>query len=191
MTNRAFQLLMIASTVAVSWLGMMAVHEIGHVLTGRVCGGTIEKVVLHPLAFSRTDPGENPYPLVFKWGGAVWGCILPLAGLAAVRVMARSQAYLAAFFARFCLVANGAYFAGGAVLGDGDAGDLIRGGSARWPMIVFGILAVTLGLYLWHGLGPHFGLGASAGKVDRRAAVGVSLALTLVVVLELLLSGKS
>jgi hypothetical protein len=27
-----------------------------------------------------------------------------------------------------------------------------------------------LGLYLWNGLGPNFGLRAAAGKVDHRAA---------------------
>jgi hypothetical protein len=43
------------------------------------------------------------------------------------------------------------------------------------------------GLYLWNRAGPHFGLGPAKGHVDRRAAVGVTLALVLLVALELLL----
>jgi hypothetical protein len=34
-------------------------------------------------------------------------------------------------------------------------------------------------------------MGASAGKVDRRAAVGVGLVLVVVIVLELMFSGRS
>ena len=76
--SRWFQVLLIASSIGFSWLGMMVVHEAGHVLHLRLSGGTVEKVVLHPLAISRTDPGENPHPLVVAWGGPVWGCLIPL-----------------------------------------------------------------------------------------------------------------
>ena len=47
--NRFFQILLISSTLAFSWLGMMAVHELGHVTHLALSGGTVEKVVLHPL----------------------------------------------------------------------------------------------------------------------------------------------
>ncbi len=43
-------------------------------------------------------------------------------------------------------------------------------------LILFGIIAVAAGLYLWHGLGPDFGMGESRGRVSRSAMI-VSLGL--------------
>src|SRR5438034_6017351 len=76
--DRAFQLLLVVSTLALSWLGMMVVHEFGHVLFSQLSGGTIAKVVLHPVEFSRTDLATNPHPLLVAWGGALVGVGLPL-----------------------------------------------------------------------------------------------------------------
>jgi len=188
--NRLFQALLIASTILLSWLGMMAVHELGHVLHLGVSGGTVEKVVLHPLKISRTDAGENPHPLVVAWGGAVWGCLIPLGGLLLARSVAWGHAYLVRFFAGFCLVANGAYLVGDCFAGGGDARDLIRYGTPPWALVLFGLPAVALGLYLWNGLGPHFGLGEGQGRVDRRAAVGTTVALACLIVLEVAVFGR-
>ena len=188
--NRFFQALLIASTIALSWLGMMAVHELGHVLHLWVSGGTVEKVVLHPLEISRTDPGENPHPLVVAWGGAVWGCLIPLGGLLLARSVAWAYAYLARFFAGFCLVANGAYLVGDCFVGGGDGRDLIRYGTPPWALVLFGLPAIALGLYLWNGLGPHFGLGEGQGRVDRRAAVATAVALACLIVLEVAVFGR-
>ncbi len=188
--NRWFQILLITSTLALSWLAMMAVHELGHVVHLGLSGGTVEKVVLHPLAISRTDAGANPHPLAVAWGGAIWGCLIPLAVLLAARRLAPSHAYLARFFAGFCLIANGAYLAADAFVRGGDGRDLIAHGTPPWVLIVFGVTALTGGLWLWNGLGPHFGLGEARGRVDRRAACGVAAALAAVIVLEVALSGR-
>lgn len=188
--NRFFQSLLIASTIGLSWLGMMAVHELGHVMHLCVSGGTVEKVVLHPLVISRTDPGENPHPLVVAWGGAVWGCLIPLGGLLLARSVAWSHAYLARFFAGFCLVANGAYLAGDAFVRGGDGRELIQHGTPPWALVLFGLPAIALGLYLSNGLGPHFGLGERRGRVDRRAAVGTTVALACLIVLEVAVFGR-
>jgi hypothetical protein len=187
--HRLFQALLITSTLLGSWLGMMAVHELGHVAHLWLTGGTVERVVLHPLAISRTDPGENPHPLIVAWGGAIWGCLIPLGLLLAVRAAARTHAYLAAFFAGFACVANGAYLVGDCFVRGGDARDLLQHGTPPWALVAFGVPAVAVGLYLWHGLGPHFGFGRSQGEVDRRAAVGTTLALIALVALELALFG--
>jgi len=188
---RLFQILLIFSTLAFSWLAMMAVHEAGHVLHTWFTGGTVEHVVLHPLAISRTDVHPNPRPLVVVWGGPIWGCLIPLAALAIVRLAAKSYTYLAAFFAGFCLIANGAYLAAGAFLppGGDDGGVILQNDGARWQLIAFGLLTVPAGLYLWNGLGPHFGLGETKGNVDRRAAVAALLAFVLLVIVELVFHG--
>jgi hypothetical protein len=183
-----FQVLLIVSTVGLSWLGMMAAHEFGHVLHLWLTGGTVEYVVLHPLAISYTQAGENPHPLIVAVGGAFWGCAAPLLVLLAVRRWAPRYVYLAAFFAGFCLMANGAYLGIDAFVKAGDGRDLIAHGARRWMLLVFGLFAVDFGLDLWNGLGPYFGRGEAKGRVDRRAAIGVALALVVVVVIELLLS---
>lgn len=188
--SRFFQVLLITSTIAFSWLGIMAVHEFGHVVHLWLSGDTVDKVVLHPLAISRTDPGENPHPLVVAWGGAIWGCLIPLLIFSVARRAARSYSYLARFFAGFCLIANGAYLAGDSFVRGGDARDLIGHGTPPWVLIVLGLPAIALGLYLWHGLGPHFGLGQPRCRVDRRAALGVTVALASLIVLELALFGR-
>ncbi len=107
--NRFFQALLIVSLAGLSWLSMMALHECGHVGHGWLSGAQLVRVALPPLGFSRTDLAANPHPLFVAWGGAVWGCLLPLVLLAAVRAGLPRYAYLAAWFAGFCLMANGAY----------------------------------------------------------------------------------
>jgi hypothetical protein len=188
--NRFFQILLIVSALGFSWLGMMAVHELGHVIHLWLTGGTVGYVVLHPLALSYTHPGHNPHPLVVAWGGAIWGCALPMAVWGIVRVAARPWEYLARLFAGFCLMANGAYLAADAFVQAGDGRELVSHGSPLWLLVTVGLAALAAGLGLWNGLGPHFGLGPACGRVDRRAAIGTNLALVLVVVLEVFLSHK-
>jgi len=183
---RAEQTSLILSWLAFSWLAMQGVHELGHVVLAWASGGEVERVVLHPLAISRTDVSPNPRPLVVAAGGAVVGCLLPLAAWVLVRRFARRVAFLAAFFAGFCLVANGAYLGVGSFApGAHDAADMIRHGAARWQLLAFALPAMVAGLWMWNGLGPSFGLGPAGGKVDRRATLVAVVALVLIVVAEM------
>jgi hypothetical protein len=61
-----------------SWLAMMAIHELGHVLHAWLSGGTVSLVYLRPFEFSRTDLSVNPHPQFVAWGGPLWGCVIPL-----------------------------------------------------------------------------------------------------------------
>jgi hypothetical protein len=179
------------STAGLSWLLMLAVHESGHVLHGWLSGAQLAGVHLPIFSLSRTDFAANPHPLFVAWGGPLWGCALPLAILAATRCFAaKHHVYLLTCFAGFCVIANGAYLLGGAILNGGgdDGGVILQQGGSRWQLCAFGVVAVAAGLYLWNGLGPYFGLGPSRGRVDRRAAVGVAVALLVVVCLEALLA---
>lgn len=63
-----------------SWLLMQAVHELGHVAAALATGGTVERVVLHPLTISRTDVADDSYPLVTVAAGPLLGVVLPLLG---------------------------------------------------------------------------------------------------------------
>jgi hypothetical protein len=189
--DRLHQALLIASTLGFCWLAMMAVHELGHVVNASLSGGRVSQVVLHPLAFSRTDFAENPHPLFVAWGGALWGILIPTAMWLIFRRFCRRFAFLAAFFAGFCFIANGAYLAGGAMLsraGGDDAGVILQHGGQRWQLLLVGLPAMALGLWLWNGLGPHFGLGRPAGRVDRKAASAMTGLLLLAIMAELLSS---
>ncbi len=54
-----------------SWCTHDLVHELGHILCGYACGGTLIDADLFPwhLPYSFFDP--DPYPLVTLWGGPV------------------------------------------------------------------------------------------------------------------------
>lgn len=190
--QRLNQIILIGSFIPLCWLGMMVVHELGHVLAAWVTGGTVVKVVLHPLAISRTDVMPNPEPLIVVWAGAVLGVVSPVL-LWGVLVIGRlGGAYLPRFYAGFCLIANGAYLGVGSFAGIGDAGDMIHHGTPRWCLWAFGVITLPTGFWLWHGLGPKFGLGSEApGRVDKSAAyVSVAL-LAVLVTLELIFSTRS
>lgn len=151
------------AVVYVSWLAMQAVHELGHVLAAWLTGGTVVRVVLHPLTISRTDVSPNAAPLAVAWAGPLVGVAIPLLLALAFRLRRLSPAFdqstpmrttrrrlLADFFAGFCLVANGAYIGIGSFDHVGDAGDLLRNGSPQWLLIAFGLASATTGLYFWH-----------------------------------------
>lgn len=177
-------LLLIISTLIASWLGMQAVHEWGHVLGASVSGGTVARVVLHPLTISRTDLETNPHPLLVVWAGPVWGVLFPIL-LWGVGILGRLPGtFVLRFFAGFCLLANGLYISMGSFDGVGDCGVMLRQGSQPWQLWLFGIVTAPSGLYIWHGQGKHFGLGIAKEQVDWKVAWGC-----LVVVLGLVVLG--
>lgn len=190
MARHGWTALLIVSTAAFSWLMMMAVHEAGHVLHAVISGGRVDRVVLHPLAISRTDVEPNPHPHFVAWGGAVWGCLLPVAAWLGARFGAPRVAYLFRFFAGFCLMANGAYLGAGVVMPVGDAADLLRYGTPRWLLGLFGLFTIGAGLWMWNGLGRHFGLGRDGAPVRRREA-SVMLAAAILTAVALLLLDAS
>jgi hypothetical protein len=168
--TRVDQTVLVVSTVLGSWLAMQAVHELGHVLGAWLTGGTVTQVVLSPLTISRTDLNHNPSPLFVAWSGPVFGIIAPLI-LWGIALMTRfPSAFVLRFFAGFCLVANGLYIALGSFNRIGDCGEMLRHGSQPWQLWLFGAIACPFGIWLWHGQGHHFGLGASEGQVDHVVA---------------------
>lgn len=144
--------------IYVSWLAMLAVHELGHVIHAYFSGGRVSLVYFHPLEFSRTDLSINRHPQFVAWGGPIWGSLLPLLAYGLTRRARPGVRKLACFFAGFCLIVNGVYIGIGWIDKAGDAGTLLRTGASLWVMTIAGLLAFGSGLYLWHRLGPRFGL---------------------------------
>jgi len=185
--KRLEQTLLIVTFFAFCWLSMQAVHELGHVLGAWMTGAVVTEVVLHPLTISRTDVAKNSWPTVVVWAGPMVGVLLPLVAMLLAKLFRAPGIYLFRLFAGFCLIANGAYIAFGPGDGAADTGVMIQHGSPRWAMVLFGLVTIPLGLYLWHGQGKHFGLGEAKGKVDRRAVVVSVVLLVVLVAVELVL----
>jgi hypothetical protein len=184
--HRCFQILLIVSFIAFSWLAFMVVHEFGHALTAWLTGGSVALMVLHPLQISWTTVSPNPHPQLVAWGGAVWGSVFPVAFLMTAHLLRSPGLYLFRFFAGFCLIANGLYLMVDSFGRGGDGGTLIRHGASQWELLLFGIIAAPLGFWLWHGLGSHFGLGTTGGRVNRSAVVTSVGLLAVTVIMELL-----
>lgn len=188
MRHRGYQCLLIGTFLPFCWLAMMGVHELGHALAGWLTGGTVTKVVLHPLTISRTDVEPNPAPLAVVWGGPVVGVVLPLLIWSGFRIGRLRYGYLTRFFTGFCLIANGSYIGFGSLDAIGDAGEMTQLGSPFWTLWLFGAITVPTGFWLWHGQGPHFGLGRATGNVDGNAALISLILLTAMLLLTVTLS---
>jgi hypothetical protein len=98
----------------------------------------------------------------------VVGIVAPVVAWSIAVALCRPWAFLLRFFAGFCLIANGAYIAGGSVDGIGDAGVMLRHGSPAWVLWAFGGVTVLAGLAIWHGQGRHFGFGPRVNPIDPR-----------------------
>jgi hypothetical protein len=186
--KRQHQALLIGSTLVFSWLAMQVVHELGHVFGAWLSGGTVVDIVLHPTTISHTQLAENPHPLFVAWMGPLVGVAVPTAALCIARNRRTRGWYLFQFFAGFCLVANGAYIAFGSINRIGDAGEMLRHGTPSMLLWLFGAITIPSGLWLWHGLGSHFGLREARGQMDPRAAYVMTLFALAAIVAELLFS---
>ena len=188
--QRFRQLMFVLSLLALNWFGMMAVHELGHVLGAIATGGSIERVVLHPLAISRTDVAPNPHPAIVVWLGPITGCVLPLGALFAVPRRFRFAQGTAQFFAGFCLIANGAYISIGWFDQVGDCREMLQTGTPVWVMVLFGVAAIPSGLCLWHGLGSVKQFITNPKLVSPQMAYSAVSALVILVALESALSPR-
>jgi hypothetical protein len=188
-TQTGHQAILIVSTLLGSWLGMQAAHESGHVFAALLTGGEIASVVLHPLTISHTETIENPHPSVVVWAGPLVGVMLPLILWGVLAATGTPGAFVARFFAGFCLIANGAYIGVGSFRGAGDCGEMLRQGSPAWVLRIFGAIAVPMGFWLWNGQGPNFGLGPARGNVNHRVAYAILMIFSLLVLLGLTVDG--
>jgi hypothetical protein len=181
--KRVEQSILIGSTLIACWLGMQAVHEAGHVVGALLTGGEVRQVVLNPLTISRTELARNPHPLIVVWAGPLIGVTFPVAVWGGCEALRMTGAFVLRFFAGFCFVANGAYIAGGSFGAIGDAGEMLKHGSAMWHLWLFGAITIPLAIWLWHGQGRNFGLGPANGEIDRRVTyVTLAIAIALFIV---------
>jgi hypothetical protein len=179
------RLLHAAGLLIVFWYLMMAVHESGHLVATLALGGTVERVILHPLAISQTVRSGSQSPLADCWAGPLLGGVLPVAAWLAARRWWRAAAGELRLFAGFCLLANGVYLGLGWIDRVGDAGEILDDGGSRWSLILFGLVAVASGLLLIDGGQRTLGFGAQARTITRRRAAAMAIAAAALTVLGL------
>ena len=187
---RACQIVFASSLLALCWLVMMVAHEFGHVIGAVITGGSVRRVVLHPIAISRTDVSPNPQPAIVVWMGPIIGCALPLLLASLVPERRAAVRNIAKFYAGFCLVANGAYIAIGSFESVGDAGVMLATGSPRWLLLAFGAATVPLGMFIWHRLGSLGEFLKQPSLVTRRLAGITVIVLVVLTAVELCLSPR-
>jgi hypothetical protein len=188
MKTRLLQITLIASFFGVCWLLMQVVHELGHIAFTVLPGGEVERIVLHPLTFSRTDVSANPCPLLQIWGGPVVGVVLPIACWGMAYLIRASIRPFLQLFAGFCCIVNGAYIGFAPNSLGLDTHTMLAIGSKRWHLLVFGISMLALGLWLWNGTGKVLGFGVSGGEVSSRHVIASVCLLVAVVIIELILN---
>jgi len=88
-----------------SWCVMTFTHEMGHIIGGTCCGGTLVSADLAPwrLPYSIFEP--DPLPLATLWCGPILGVLAPLTFASLIR---RDWSW---FVSNFCTLANGVYIA--------------------------------------------------------------------------------
>lgn len=124
-----------------SWVVMTFTHEMGHVIGGMCCGGSLKSADLLPwhLPYSIFEP--DPFPLVTLWAGLLIGVLAPV--LLAM-VLERDWVW---FIANFCLLANGVYIATAWVTGDHylDTSKLLEHGASPISIVVYCVLTIGFG----------------------------------------------
>ena len=131
-----------------AWLLTLWTHELGHVVGAWLTGSTVQRVVLHPLAFSRTDVHPNHNTLIVVWAGPIGGCAF--GGLVSLLFVAlrRRLVTVAIFGGGLCWLVNAVYIGVGAVAPVADAQTMIDAGSPRWVLAAFGLLVGVPGYLL-------------------------------------------
>ena len=124
-----------------SWCVMTFTHEMGHIVGGWCCGGTLKNADLVPwhLPYSIFNP--DPMPLVTLWCGPVLGVLVPLA---LALTVCREWMW---FIANFCIIANGAYIATAWFSGDQylDTTKLLEHGAHPITIALYGVLTIGFG----------------------------------------------
>jgi len=120
---------------------MTFVHELGHIICGCACGGTLTDADLLPwhLPYSFFEP--DPLPLVTLWGGPILGVMIPVT----IAFIMRTNWMW--FIANFCMLANGSYIATAWVSGDRylDTTKLIEHGAQPISIAIYCLLTIGLG----------------------------------------------
>lgn len=118
---------------------MTFTHEVGHIIGGACCGGTLVAADLTPWRLPYSIFAPDPFPLVTLWAGLILGVLIPVV---IALVLQRDWIW---FIANFCVLANGAYVATAWLSGDRylDTPRLLEHGAS--PISIAAYCVLTLG----------------------------------------------
>jgi hypothetical protein len=120
---------------------MTFTHEMGHIIGGTCCGGSLRSADLLPwhLPYSIFEP--DPFPLVTLWAGLLIGVLVPV-----VFAMIFQRDWMW-FIANFCVLANGAYIATAWFSGDRylDTPKLLEHGASPITIAIYCLLTIGFG----------------------------------------------
>jgi hypothetical protein len=123
------------------WIVMTFTHEMGHIIGGTCCGGSLQSADLLPwhLPYSIFDP--DPFPLVTLWAGLIIGVLAPVA---VAMILQREWMW---FVANFCSLANGAYIATAWFSGDRylDTPKLLEHGASPIAIGLYSLITIGFG----------------------------------------------
>lgn len=127
--------------VLFAWCVMTWLHELGHIMVGLACGGTLVSYELRPwrLPYSLFQPDINP--LATLWGGPLLGAGVPI-------VIARLTRYDFCWFVGwFCVLANGIYLLLAWISGDRllDTPQLLEHGAPGWSIACYCLVTLVAG----------------------------------------------
>ena len=120
---------------------MTFTHEIGHILGGWCCGGTLTDADLLPWHLPYSFFSPDPRPLVTLWCGPILGVTAPVL----IAVLARRDwMWLMAYF---CVLANGVYIAAAWFMGDDqlDTLKLLHHGAHPITIVLYCALTISAG----------------------------------------------
>lgn len=120
---------------------MTTTHELGHLIGGWACGGSLQTAELAPWRLPYSIFVPDPRPLVTLWCGPLLGIAIP-AGIALV--VRRDVCW---FVAHFCALANGVYLATSWFYGDRylDAPRLLEYGASPFWLGLYCLLSIGIG----------------------------------------------
>lgn len=125
----------------VSWCLMTMTHELGHIIGGGICGGTLTDFDLLPwhLPYSIFEP--DPMPLVTLWSGPILGIAVPVV----IAIIAKRD--WTWFVADFCIVANGFYIGTAWFSNDRflDTPKLLKHGAQPVTILLFVLVTIGFG----------------------------------------------
>ena len=137
----AFRATRFVLLLVTSWFAMTFTHEMGHIIGGTCCGGSLKSADLLPwhLPYSIFEP--DPFPLVTLWAGLMFGVLAP------VTIAVIIQRDWMWFIANFCVLANGAYIATAWFSGDRflDTPKLLEHGASPILIGVYCLLTIGFG----------------------------------------------
>lgn len=137
----AFRVMRFLLLLVASWIVMTFTHELGHIIGGTCCGGTLQSADLTPwrLPYSLFEP--DPFPLVTLWAGLILGVLTPVA---LALIIQRDWMW---FIAHFCVLANGVYIATAWVSGEHylDTPKLLAHGASPISIAIYCFLTIGFG----------------------------------------------